>query len=204
MWLTILQAQYRFCNGNYGAVYSLIESILPLLKKHAFNSEYHTAALMCKSESVIKDIALGKDGGRQITVSGAKLLIRFFLSIVPLFFLSRNYPAYKGTFYRILAWYFVHLKMKRLALYNFNRSINEFHKLDMKYEEARTQKDLGCIYDTFNIPGFASDCYSKAYALFDVCSAEMEMDKIIDKINPEISRKKKNTKKTKTAAYVKM
>ncbi|MBN1604393.1 MAG: AAA family ATPase [Chitinispirillaceae bacterium] len=202
MWLTVLQAQYRFCGGNYGDVYSLIESILPLLKKHTLNSEYHTAALMCKSESVIKDIAQGKAGGRQITVGSGKLLIRFLTSIIPQFFLSRNYPAYKGTFYRILAWYFVHLKMRRIALHNFKKSINEFHKLDMKYEEACTQKDMGCIYDTFNIPGFASDCYSKAYMLFDACNAEMEMEKIVDKINPEIARKKKNTKKSKAAAVV--
>jgi signal transduction histidine kinase/serine/threonine protein kinase len=202
MYLTILQAQYRFCNGNYGDVHSLAESILPLLKKHNLNSENHVAALFCKCESIIKDLALGKSGGRQITVGSGKLILQFLFSLHSLFIFCRNYPAYKGVFYRILAWYCVYLKVKRLALYNFKKSINEYHKLDMKYEEARTQKDMGFIYDTFNIPGFASDCYSKAYMLFDACNAEMEMEKIADKINPDISRKRKNIKKSRTSAIV--
>jgi signal transduction histidine kinase/serine/threonine protein kinase len=200
--LIILHAQYRFCSGNFGDAFALTETAIPLLKKHNSNSESYLSALSCKYESIIKDLAQGKSGGRQITVSSGKLLFQFFVAMVSLFFLSRNYPSYKGGFYRIIAWYCVYMKQKRLALFSFQKSINEFHKLDMKYEEARTQKDMAIIYDSFNIPGFASDCYSKAYLLFEQCHSDMEMERIADKISPEISRKRKNSKKLKSSSIV--
>ncbi|HEX2957940.1 MAG TPA: AAA family ATPase [Chitinispirillaceae bacterium] len=200
--LATLHAQYSLCNGNFGDVYSLTETVLPSIEKQNLNSECHIAVLSCKCEAVIKDMAQGKSGGRQITVTSGKLILRFFRDLIKLFFLSRNYPAYKGVFYRIVAWYFVHLKIKNRALKNFQKAINEFHKLDMKCEEARTQKDMAIIYDSFNIPGFASDCFSKAYKLFEQCGAEMEMERIEEKINPEISKKRKNSKKAKAASIV--
>jgi signal transduction histidine kinase/serine/threonine protein kinase/tetratricopeptide (TPR) repeat protein len=200
--LSSLNALYSICNGNYGEVYNITETALPLIEKKNVNSECHILMLSCKCEAIVKDVALGKSGGRQITVTKGKLMFRFFRDMMTLFFLSRNYPAYKGVFNRIVAWYFVHLKMKTLALRKFQKSINEFHKLDMKYEEARTQKDMAIIYDSFNIPGFASDCFSKAYKLFEQCGAEMEMERIEDKINPEISKKRKNNKKLKNALVV--
>ena len=81
------------------------------------------------------------------------------------------YPAHRGAAFRAIGWYNAFKNRKRIARYFFRKAINHHHKLDMKYEEAKSLRDYAEFFEDGHQPGLARDYFNRAYALFEKCGA---------------------------------
>jgi signal transduction histidine kinase len=75
-----------------------------------------------------------------------------------------------------------------MARYFFNKAISHHHRLDMKYEEAKSLRDFGLFYEECHQPGLARDCFNQAYALFGACGALLETNRLEDRVDPALLR----------------
>ena len=176
--------QTEILTGKLENAYFRSKKLLPLILIKCVNSEYQVKTYSLYCNLIILELHNRLKGQTQIQVSSGKLKKSFILNSFILWFSCLSYPAYWGSFYRNIAWFFALLKRKRIAQSLFQKAVKCHHNLDMRYEEACSIRDYGSFLEDFcNLPGKARDMFNKAYELFTWCGAKFETDKLEGKVD---------------------
>ena len=171
--------------------YAISEKILRTIKGNHLYYEYLTEAFSNRGEILIQEYfnrKYKKGYLHRISLSDnalKKQLLAFSCLIANR---GVRYPAHRGAAYRCFAWYNAFKKRNRCARYFFEKAIIHHHKLDMRFEEAKSLRDFGFFHDSIHEPGKARDYFSKAYALFAACGAHRysaRLEDITDKKSVE-------------------
>jgi serine/threonine protein kinase/signal transduction histidine kinase len=171
--------------GKFEKAYLEAKKILPNTFKKSINSEYQVGSYALFCYLIINEQLNRLKNNPQINAAEGKLKKDFNFYSFILWFSCLSYPAYWGSFYRNIAWFFALQKRKNLAKYFFKKAIKNHHKLDMRYEEACSIRDYGTFLDDFcNLPGEARDRYNEAYKIFEWCGSKFDTDKLEAKILP--------------------
>lgn len=187
--IKIFQLEYELLSGNYNQAWRICSEFLPVYKNLWFIYEHSVQLFSLSCELAVREI-LNSRANRSAIIDRKKTMMTFRSSLVMLLLSSFRYRAYKGVSYRFLGWYFfLVLNRKCLSGYFFKKSVKYCHKLQMKLEEARSLRDLGIFYDQRNLPGIATDHYDEAFRIFRQCGAILEIQKIIDRVSPDICKK---------------
>jgi signal transduction histidine kinase len=192
--------------GEFESAYFRAKKLLPLTFTKSVNSEYQVGSYALFCNLIIQEELNRLKNNPQLKTSNASLKKDFIFYSLVLWFSCLSYPAYWGSFYRNIAWFFALLKRKKTAQWLFKKAIKCHHNLDMRYEEACSIRDYGSFLEDFcNLPGKARDMFSKAYELFTWCGAKFETDKLEGKadfaktpvpIKTDTSREKRPSENT--------
>jgi signal transduction histidine kinase len=170
--------------GNITRAHERILELVPIIKRNV-NSEYNVPLLELNGELLIKKLLQNDDKSS----SECKKLRRSFIkNWIVVAFSSMFYPAYRGTMWRQIAWYFFDIGNHWVAEKLFKSSFKNFHKYDMKYEKARSLRDYGLFLNELNYPGLARDQFDAAYVLFQSCDAVLEMNNLKSKVSSHVIR----------------
>lgn len=181
-------------NNQLENAYKQSNIIFSDIKKYNLFHEYVSSAFSDRCEILIKEFFnrhFEKEPKEQLSLSNRSLLRQLRRFILPAFFRGIMYPAHLGAAYRALAWYNVFKKHRRIGRYFFRKAIDHHHKLDMKYEEAKSLRDFALFHEQCNEPGCARDYFNQAYILFDKCGAAIETSRIDDKIDRVVKHSQK-------------
>jgi serine/threonine protein kinase/signal transduction histidine kinase/tetratricopeptide (TPR) repeat protein len=176
------------------SAYDLSEVILNSIKQNNLLQEYVAGAFSDRCEILIREHR-NRSGGRasnkQLPLTDRKLLgqLRKFIELALL--RGIMYPAHLGAALRAIGWYNTFKNRNRVARYFFRKAINHHHKLDMKYEEARSLRDFANFFEDRHQPGLARDYFNRAYALFDQCGAYRECTFIQDRVDNGLANKRR-------------
>jgi serine/threonine protein kinase/signal transduction histidine kinase/tetratricopeptide (TPR) repeat protein len=169
--------------------YNRAKKMLPLILRKCINSEYQVRTYSLYCNLIVLELLNRLKGNPQINESSRKLKKDFVINSIILWFSCLSFPAYWGSFFRNVAWFFAIQRHNKIANILFKKAIKCHHKLDMRYEEACSIRDYGLFLDDFcNQPGKARDHFNIAYELFSWCGAKFETDKLESRIHPSIKR----------------
>lgn len=166
-------------NGEFQQGYSRGKKLLSLSLKKCVNSEYQVGVFSQFCYILVSELRQRRNGSGSIAVSGKKIRVEFVFNALVHMLSCYSYPAYRGAFYRNIAWFLAIHGITPFAHWFFKRAVQVYHKLDMRYEEACSIRDYGQFLDTLcNLPGTARDSYEKAFELFSWCGAKLETDRL--------------------------
>jgi signal transduction histidine kinase len=173
--------------------YYLSDSILKTIKQNSLIQEYVAGAFSDRCEILIREYR-NRSGGRasnkQLPLSDRKLLVQLRKFIELALLRGILYPAHRGAAWRAMGWYNAFKNRNRTARYFFRRAVNHHHKLDMKYEEAKSLRDYAEFFEDRHQPGLARDYFNRAYALFGQCGAYLECTLIKDSVDNELAKRR--------------
>lgn len=179
--------------------YERSKYLIQLMKNKNLNSEYNVSIYLYFCETIILEFLQRKQNNSKLNKSYKELNKELSHYTKILFFSCLSFPAYWGAYYKIKAWYNVLKNNNKKARKLFIKSIQCFHSLDMRFEEAKSIRDFGTFLDDSNLPGEARDQFNAAFRIFLICGANIELETLknkVDKnlnnlfINPTISNKK--------------
>lgn len=170
-------------SGDFQKAYERAYRVKKLIFKNSINSEYQVRILSVFCDLICRELRNRRNDLRAIHIDERKLKREFLLSSFSHWVACLNYPAYWGTWYRNLAWFFAIHKHKKIASWFFSKAVKEHHRLDMRYEEGCSIRDFGLFLDDFcNLPGHARDLYIEARRIFEWCHAKPEYTRLAEKI----------------------
>jgi serine/threonine protein kinase/signal transduction histidine kinase/tetratricopeptide (TPR) repeat protein len=181
------------CNNQIKDAYDLSDSILDTIKQNNLLQEYVADAFSDLCEILIKEYRNRSDGRasqKQLPLTDRELFgqLRKFIEMAVV--RGIMYPAHLGAAWRAIGWYNAFKNRKRVARYFFRKAINHHHKLDMKYEEAKSLSNFANFFEDHHQPGLARDYFNRAYTLFDQCGAYRECTLIQDRVDNVLTKRR--------------
>lgn len=170
--------------GKLQKAFIRARQLFPLIRKKLINCEYQVSVYSQFSVLLVKEMLSRLKGKRNLDVSGSKLTALFAQNSIILLRSSLTFPAYRGTFYRNVAWFFGTIRFRKIAHFCFKKSIHLHHRLSMRFEEALSLKEYAEFIDEFcNEPGTAKDLNKKAMQLMQECGIKLYGDRMSSAIH---------------------
>lgn len=182
--LKTLQLEYEILRENYSDAWKISSQLNSEVSGIWLSSEFSAYFHSLNCELATRELL--NSCVSSVLIEEKKIKSTLSRSVRMLLVASRKYPAYKGRAYRFMGWYFYLLhKNRKIADKYFKMSISSCHNLQMKIEEAKSLRDYGIFNDECNYPGVATDLYDTAFKMFKQCGAQLEIQRILDKVSPE-------------------
>ncbi|MBN2036728.1 MAG: AAA family ATPase [Chitinispirillaceae bacterium] len=176
------------------SAYDLSDITFKSIKQNNLLQEYVASAFSDRCEILFREYYnrhYAKEPEKQLNLTDRELFRELRQAMRQAFLRGIMYPAHLGAAFRALAWYNVFKKRRRTGRYFFCRAIDHHHKLDMKYEEAKSLRDFALFYEQSSEPGIARDYFNQAYLLFNKCGAAIETSRLEDKVDRELLQTRK-------------
>ncbi|MBN1131114.1 MAG: AAA family ATPase [Chitinispirillaceae bacterium] len=174
--------------------YDLSNVVLESIKKNNLLQEYVASAFSDRCEILIREYRNRHhvhDARQQLSLTDRALLRQLRAFIVKAYLRGIMYPAHLGAAIRAFAWYNAFKKRRRIARFLFKKAVNRHHRLEMRYEQAKSIRDFALFYEMNNEPGMARDLFNKAYERFEKCGTYLECSLIEDKVDKELVKRRK-------------
>ncbi|MDO5576085.1 MAG: AAA family ATPase, partial [Fibrobacter sp.] len=168
--------------GNYDQAEEILDNLIPLIYKKGLNYEYTAQAYSLMCEAIYRKYSQGGFSSKK------GLRRKYRKSLKQLAFSCICYPAYRGTFFRAVAWYLILSKKEKFVSWFYNKAIDSFHRFDINYGKGRTIRDYGNFLVETNSPGFARNKFDEACRIFHSMGAEFETDQLVDKVSADVRR----------------
>ncbi len=169
---------------EYQRAYDRASGLLPMILRNSINSEYQVRSFSLFCSLLCREFRERRNGRLWISENRRRLQRQFLLYAAVHLVAALSYPAYRGRWYRNIAWICALRGMTRMADRLFRRSIRAHHQLAMRFEEACSLHEYGEFLEEFSaVPGNAYDRYVEAYELFKWCGARLYLDRMEARIS---------------------
>lgn len=172
--------------GDYARAWVVLRECMQTAKEKSLNQEYVSSIYADYAELMARELLARENGAASIEMSNDECLRGMRTAAGKGLLIGVQYRAHLGAALRAFGWYYAQRNKKARARFFLLSAVRHHHALGMRYEEAKSLRDYALALERDNTPGEAADVFGAAYRLFARCGALAEMEKIANRVDPDI------------------